>query len=78
MTDCNPYQKSDLEMTALDPNNQQQADKRIIGFDCEFVEPPPENTSSQSVQFVCRSFESPTRSHAVERSFAKLVLDISK
>ncbi len=24
------------------PNNEQQAEKRIIGFDCEFVEPPPE------------------------------------
>ena len=29
-------------MAALNPNNQQQTDKRIIGFDCEFVEPPPE------------------------------------
>ncbi len=29
-------------MAALNPNNQQQADKRIIGFDCGFVEPPPE------------------------------------
>ena len=28
----------------------------------------------ESVQFVSISFESPTRSHAVERSFAKLVL----
>ncbi len=30
-------------------NNQQQADKRIIGFDCEFVKPPP----SEYVQSEC-------------------------
>ncbi|XP_064385175.1 TNF receptor-associated factor 4-like [Halichondria panicea] len=30
-------------------NNQQQADKRIIGFDCEFVKPPP----SEFVQSEC-------------------------
>ncbi len=37
------------EMAALNPNNQQQADKRIIGFDCEFVKPPP----SEYVQSEC-------------------------
>ncbi len=36
-------------MAALNPNNQQQADKRIIGFDCEFVKPPP----SEFVQSEC-------------------------
>ncbi len=36
-------------MAALNPNNQQQADKRIIGFDCEFVKPPP----SEYVQSEC-------------------------
>ena len=35
-------------MAAL-PNNQQKADKRIIGFDCEFVKPPP----SEYVQSQC-------------------------
>ncbi len=30
-------------------NNQQQADKRIIGFDCEFVKPPP----SEYIQSEC-------------------------
>ena len=36
-------------MAALNPNNQQQPDKRIIGFDCEFVKPPP----SEFVQSEC-------------------------
>ncbi|XP_064385150.1 TNF receptor-associated factor 6-like [Halichondria panicea] len=36
-------------MAALNPNNQQQADKRIIGFDCEFVKPPP----SEYIQSQC-------------------------
>ena len=36
-------------MAALNPNNQQQADKRIIGFDCEFVKPPP----SEYIQSEC-------------------------
>ncbi|XP_064385189.1 TNF receptor-associated factor 4-like [Halichondria panicea] len=36
-------------MAALNPNNQQHADKRIIGFDCEFVKPPP----SEFVQSEC-------------------------
>ncbi len=36
-------------MAALNPNNQQHADKRIIGFDCEFVKPPP----SEYVQSEC-------------------------
>ncbi|XP_064400049.1 TNF receptor-associated factor 4-like [Halichondria panicea] len=36
-------------MAALNPNNQQQDDKRIIGFDCEFVKPPP----SEFVQSEC-------------------------
>ncbi len=31
------------------PNNQQQADKRIIGFHCEFVKPPP----SEYIQSEC-------------------------
>ena len=30
-------------------NNQQQADKRVIGFDCEFVKPPP----SEYIQSEC-------------------------
>ncbi len=37
------------QMAALNPNNQQQADKRIIGFDCEFVKPPP----SEYIQSEC-------------------------
>ena len=37
------------EMAALNPKNQQQADKRIIGFDCEFVKPPP----SEYIQSDC-------------------------
>ncbi|XP_064385177.1 TNF receptor-associated factor 4-like [Halichondria panicea] len=37
------------KMAALNPDNQQQADKRIIGFDCEFVKPPP----SEYIQSQC-------------------------
>ncbi|XP_064385188.1 TNF receptor-associated factor 4-like [Halichondria panicea] len=36
-------------MAALNPNNQKKTDKRIIGFDCEFVKPPP----SEYVQSEC-------------------------
>ena len=36
-------------MAALNPNNQQQADTRIIGFECEFVKPPP----SEYIQSEC-------------------------
>ncbi len=36
-------------MVCSNPNNQQQADKRIIGFDCEFVKPPP----SEYIQSHC-------------------------
>ncbi len=43
---CKSRSTKQSEMAA---NNQQQADKRIIGFDCEFVRPPP----SEFVQSEC-------------------------
>ena len=54
ITDCIPIKKACFSlqykrMAALDSNIQQKSDKRIIGFDCEFVKPPP----SEYIQSEC-------------------------
>ncbi|XP_064385185.1 TNF receptor-associated factor 4-like [Halichondria panicea] len=62
-------------MAALNPNNQQQADKRIIGFDCEFVEPPPERFVQSECPVCLQIIREPHQVTCCGKKFCKACIE---
>ncbi len=62
-------------MAALNPNNQQQADKRIIGFDCEFVEPPPERYVQSECPVCLQIIREPHQVTCCGKKFCKACIE---
>ena len=60
---------------ALNPNNQQQADKRIIGFDCEFVEPPPERYVQSECPVCLQIIREPHQVTCCGKKFCKTCIE---
>ncbi len=65
-------------MAALNPNNQQQADKTIIGFDCEFVEPPPERYMQSECPICLQIIREPHQVTCCGKKFCKTCIDYIK
>ncbi len=63
------------EMAALDPNNKQQADKRKIGFDCEFVEPPPEKYVQSECPVCLQIIREPHQVTCCGKKFCKACIE---
>ncbi len=63
-------------MAALNhPNNQQQADKRIIGFDCEFMEPPPERYVQSECPVCLQIIREPHQVTCCGKKFCKACIE---
>ncbi|XP_064385186.1 TNF receptor-associated factor 4-like [Halichondria panicea] len=56
-------------------NNQQQADKRIIGFDCEFVEPPPERYVQSECPVCLQIIREPHQVTCCGKKFCKACIE---
>ncbi|XP_064385161.1 TNF receptor-associated factor 4-like [Halichondria panicea] len=57
------------------PNNQQQADKTIIGFDCEFVEPPPERYVQSECPVCLQIIREPHQVTCCGKKFCKACIE---
>ena len=62
-------------MAALNPYNQQQADKRIIGFDCEFVKPPPSEFVQSECPVCLQIIREPHQVTCCGKKFCKACID---
>ncbi|XP_064385183.1 TNF receptor-associated factor 4-like [Halichondria panicea] len=62
-------------MAALNPNNQQQHDKRIIGFDCVFVEPPPERFVQSDCPVCLQIIREPHQVTCCGKKFCKACIE---
>ncbi len=62
-------------MAALNPNNQQQPDKRRIGFDCEFVEPPPKRYIQSECPVCLQIIREPQQVTCCGKKFCKACIE---